>query len=132
MDMGDEVPILVVEDDESIANLMRINLQLVGFSTLMAKDGEEAIELFSKNEVQMVLLDLMLPGKDGWEVLAYINEKSSKKIPVIVTSAKTQRTDIAKGFEMGIIDYVTKPFDPVELAEKIKRLLSAHRGTGDG
>lgn len=120
--------ILVVEDDESISNLLQINLSLAGFEPIMARDGEKAIEIFRDTPVELVLLDLMLPGKDGWEVLAYIQEKSHGQTPVIITSAKTQKADIEKGFQMGVIDYVTKPFDPLDLAEKIKRVLKKGKG----
>lgn len=116
--------ILVVEDDESIANLLRINLNLAGFQPILARDGEEAIRKFDQDNVRLVLLDLMIPGKDGWEVLAYIQEKRRGEVPVIITSAKTQRADLEKGFSMGIVDYVTKPFDPLDLAEKIRHILS--------
>jgi len=115
--------VLIVEDDQSIANLLRINLDLAGFKTILAMDGNQAVELFNKNRVDLVLLDLMLPGKDGWEILAYINEKSNGLIPVVITSAKTQRADLTKGFEMGIAYYITKPFDPEELVDRIKTIL---------
>jgi DNA-binding response OmpR family regulator len=115
--------ILVIEDDESIANLIKINLDLTGFKAVLAHDGEAAIQMFDCNPVSLVLLDLMLPGKDGWEVLEHINAKGLGKIPVIVTSAKTQRSDFAKGAEMGVVDYVTKPFDPYDLVQRIKEIL---------
>lgn len=115
--------VLVVEDDQSISNLIRINLDLAGFTPVMALDGDRAVEVFSNTNVDLVLLDLMLPGKDGWEVLAYIKEKSGGKVPVIITSAKTQKIDVSRGFESGATDYVTKPFDPFELIGKIKEIL---------
>ncbi|MCL5055236.1 MAG: response regulator transcription factor [Firmicutes bacterium] len=116
--------ILVIEDDESIANLIKINLDLTGFKTILAGDGDIAVQLFDTNSVSLVLLDLMLPGKDGWEVLEHIKAKGNGKIPVIVTSAKTQRSDDALPICMGIVDYVTKPFDPYDLIQRIKGILS--------
>jgi DNA-binding response OmpR family regulator len=116
--------ILVIEDDESIANLIKINLDLTGFKTILAGDGDIAVQLFDANPVSLVLLDLMLPGKDGWEVLEHIKSKGNGKIPVIVTSAKTQRSDFEKGADMGVVDYVTKPFDPYDLIQRIKGILS--------
>ena len=116
--------ILIVEDDESIANLLEINLDLAGFKSIIARDGEEAVSLFDPSKIALVLLDLMLPAKDGWEVLEHIQKESEGKVPIIITSAKTQKGDLKKGFEMGIVDYVTKPFDPLVLAEKIKFILN--------
>lgn len=114
--------VLVVEDDPSISNLLKINLSLSGYTPAIAEEGEKAIRIFSENPVDLVLLDLMLPGKDGWEVLSEIR-KEKKKVPVIVVSAKTQKADVAKGLEMGVIDYVTKPFDPIALMDKIKKVI---------
>lgn len=115
--------VLIVEDDESIAKLLQINLDLVGLPSIIARDGEEAIELFDPSSIVLVLLDLMLPGKDGWEVLEHIKKESEGKTPIIITSAKTEKADLSKGFQMGIVDYITKPFDPFTLAEKIKFVL---------
>lgn len=116
--------VLVVEDDESIANLIQINLDLVGLNSVVAHDGDEAVDLFDPESVALVLLDLMLPGKDGWGVLEHIQRESGGKVPIIIASAKTQRADVAKGFGMGVVDYITKPFDPLNLAEKVKLLLT--------
>lgn len=115
--------VLIVEDDESIANLLQINLDLIGLDSLIARDGDEAIQLFDSSSILLVLLDLMLPGKDGWAVLDHIKTAGQGKVPVIITSAKTQKADMAKGFQMGVVDYITKPFDPVNLTEKVKLIL---------
>jgi len=114
--------VLVVEDDPSISNLLKINLSLAGYTPMTADEGEKGIQLFSDHPADLVLLDLMLPGKDGWEVLEAIR-KMKRKVPVIILSARTQKTDLAKGAEMGATEYVTKPFDPIGLMEKIKKII---------
>lgn len=114
--------VLVVEDDPSISNLLKINLTLAGYTPAIAEEGEAAVRIFSERPADLVLLDLMLPGKDGWQVLEEIRKKK-RKVPVIVVSAKTQKSDLTKGLEMGVTDYVTKPFDPIGLMEKIKKLI---------
>lgn len=121
-----EMPeILIVEDDANIATFMRINFELEGFSVVQAFDGEEAIKAFTNHLPELVILDLMIPKKDGWEVLEYMrNCDPNKKVPIIITSAKTQQGDLAKGAKLGVTEYVTKPFDPVELVAKVKAVLS--------
>lgn len=116
--------VLIVEDDTNIATFMKINFELEGFEVIQACDGEEAIQTFINNKPDLVILDLMIPKKDGWEVLEYMRKKDpEKKVPIIITSAKTQRSDLAKGAELGVTEYVTKPFDPVDLVIKAKAVL---------
>lgn len=116
--------VLIVEDDTNIATFMKINFELEGFDVIQAFDGEEAIQSFINNKLDLVILDLMIPKKDGWEVLEYIRKQDpEKKVPIIITSAKTQRNDLAKGTELGVTEYVTKPFDPVDLVIKAKAVL---------
>lgn len=116
--------VLIVEDDTNIATFMKINFELEGFDVIQAFDGEEAIQLFINNKLDLVILDLMIPKKDGWEVLEYIRKQDpEKKVPIIITSAKTQRNDLAKGTELSVTEYITKPFDPVDLVIKAKAVL---------
>ncbi|MBI2265989.1 MAG: response regulator [Armatimonadetes bacterium] len=116
--------ILIVEDDESIANLVKINLELEGYQTLMAADGEEAIQALDTETPDLVVLDLMIPKFDGWEVLKHMNEtRRDNHLPVIITSAKTQKEDLDKGAAFGVVDYLVKPFDPQDLINKIQEVL---------
>lgn len=114
--------ILIIEDDQNIANFVKINFELEGFETIMAFDGEEAIKSIDGIPVDLAILDLMIPKKDGWEVLEYIKGKK-RKVPVIITSAKTRHQDIERGLSLGVVDYVTKPFDPADLVQKVKKIL---------
>lgn len=117
--------VLIIEDDTNIATFMKINFELEGFSVIQAFDGEEAIQIISNRNPDLIILDLMIPKKDGWEVLEYMKKRNiSMHTPVIITSAKTQKGDLDKGASLGVTEYVTKPFDPVDLVGKVKAILS--------
>ncbi|MCE5223663.1 response regulator transcription factor [bacterium] len=116
--------ILIVEDREDIAELIQVHLEKDGFATLLASNGEKAIEILGKLKVDLILLDLMLPRISGMEVLKII--KSHPKwgsIPVIIESARSDETDIVEGLELGADDYVTKPFSQKVLLARIHKIL---------
>lgn len=116
--------ILIVDDEKDIVKMVDYNLKKDGFRTLLAYDGETAVDLALRQYPDLVLLDLMLPGKDGLEVCKVL--KSNVKtalIPVIMLTAKTHETDKVVGLEMGADDYITKPFSPKELVARIKAVL---------
>jgi len=113
--------ILVVEDQEEIRNIVEKYLSKEGYNALLAKDGFEALNQFNTNTIHLVLLDIMMPGIDGFEVLEEIRRVS--EIPVIMLTAKQEEIDRVKGFNMGVDDYVIKPFSVKELVLRIKRLL---------
>jgi two-component system OmpR family response regulator len=113
--------ILVVEDDGTLRELLKYNLQKEGYSVLTAKDGGEALELFAKNTPHLILLDIMLPVIDGTEVCRIIRGKS--RTPIIMLTAKTEEVDKVVGLELGADDYVTKPFSMRELLSRIKAVL---------
>jgi DNA-binding response OmpR family regulator len=110
--------ILVADDEENIVNLVKLSLS-PQFEVVSAKDGHEAVKVFEKERPVLVLLDLMMPGMDGYEVCKEI-KKISKNVPVVVLSAKDHRTDILKGMGSGADDYVTKPFEPNELLLRVE------------
>lgn len=109
---------LVVEDDPNIAELLRLYLTKDGFDVMIASDGNKAEADFDLFQPDVILLDIMLPGKDGWEVCRAIRKKSST--PIIMLTAKGETNDKVTGLEMGADDYITKPFSPGELLARVK------------
>ena len=127
-----DASILVVEDDGTLRELLKYNLQKEGYSVLTARDGGEALDLFAKNSPHLILLDMMLPVIDGAEVCRIIRGKSAT--PIIMLTAKTEEIDRVVGLEIGADDYVTKPFSMRELIARIKAVLrrtEAGKSTGD-
>jgi DNA-binding response OmpR family regulator len=119
--MADKQRILVVDDDESIAELITLYLTKECYSTEIAADGEEALEKFRSFEPNLVLLDIMLPGIDGYEVCREIRKNSN--VPIIMLSAKGEVFDKVLGLELGADDYIMKPFDSKELVARCKAVL---------
>lgn len=116
--------ILVVEDDADIQQLVSYNLIKSGFNVTCADSGEEALHLLEQERVDLIVLDLMLPGKDGIEVCTIIREKpDSAQPPIIMLTAKSEEDDIVSGLACGADDYVTKPFSPRVLIARIQALL---------
>ena len=113
--------ILVVEDDKNISDLIHMYLVKEGFDVRIAGDGGKALEEFQKKEPDLILLDIMLPVMDGWAVCAKIRETS--KVPIIMLTAKSEDADKLMGFECGADDYLTKPFNILELKARIRALL---------
>ena len=113
--------ILVVEDDRNISELIRMYLEKEGFEVRLAYDGGKAVDEFEKQRPDMVLLDIMLPVLDGWQVCGRIREKA--KTPIIMLTAKSDVTDRITGLEMGADDYLVKPFEMKELMARINAVL---------
>ncbi|HLS89688.1 MAG TPA: response regulator transcription factor [Limnochordia bacterium] len=113
--------ILVVDDEPSIVELIRVNLEDGGYDVGVAADGDEALERFSQEVWDLVILDLMLPGVDGIEVCRRIRKES--QVPIIMLTAKADEIDRVLGLEMGADDYVTKPFSPRELLARVRAIL---------
>ncbi len=110
--------ILVVDDDKEIVNAIEIYLSQEGYNIIKAYDGEEALEKIKENEIHLIILDIMMPNKDGIETLQEI--RKDKTIPVIMLSAKSEDYDKISGLNTGADDYVTKPFNPLELIARVK------------
>ncbi len=110
--------ILVVDDEKPIADILKFNLEREGFDVICAYDGEEALELIQKKEPDLILLDIMLPHKDGMEICREVRKKSD--VPIIMLSAKDSEIDKVLGLELGADDYVTKPFSTRELLARVK------------
>jgi len=113
--------ILVVDDEERMARFIRLNLEYDGFIVIEAYNGIKALDILRSEMPDLVILDVMLPDMDGFEVLKMIREVSS--IPVIMLTAKGEEDDRVKGLELGADDYVTKPFSPRELVSRVKAVL---------
>ncbi|MBP9015033.1 MAG: response regulator transcription factor [Candidatus Atribacteria bacterium] len=123
--------ILVVEDEESVRELLRLYLEKEGFKVELASDGEEALEKMSRISPDLVLLDLMLPKKDGWEVCREIRKTSH--VPIIMLTARGEEFDKVLGLELGADDYIAKPFSPREVVARIKAVLRrANTSLGGG
>ncbi len=113
--------VLIVDDDENIVELIRINLVKDGFMTCSANDGEKAVELFKSEAPSIVILDVMMPKMDGWQVCREIRRVSN--IPIIMLTAKGETFDKVLGLELGADDYMVKPFDVKELIARVKAVL---------
>jgi len=112
---------LIIEDDSNIAELLRLYLSKDGFEIMISPDGGKAKSSFDLFQPDVVLLDIMLPVKDGWQICREIREKSS--VPIIMLTAKGDTTDKINGLEMGADDYVTKPFDIKELIARVHAVM---------
>ena len=116
--------ILIAEDEKDIRQLVSFNLERESFSTISSGDGKTALSLARSNIPDLIILDLMLPVMDGFEVFKELRlDSRTKDIPVIMLTAKAQLDDIIAGLEMGADDYLTKPFSPKELMLRVKALL---------
>ena len=119
--------ILVVDDDLNICELLKLYLENDGYVVFTANDGQEAVDMFHNKTPDLVLLDIMLPKKDGWQVCREIRKTSSA--PIIMLTAKGETFDKVLGLELGADDYVVKPFDAKEVMARVKAVL--RRTTGD-
>ena len=110
--------ILVVDDDKEIVNAIEIYLKREGYNIIKAYNGNEALKKLEENEIHLIILDIMMPEKDGMETLQEI--RKNKTIPVILLSAKSEDYDKISGLDTGADDYITKPFNPLELIARVK------------
>lgn len=119
---GEKMKILIVDDNKEITDLLKIYTDNEGYESITAYDGEEALEQFEKHpDTDLIILDVMMPKKDGIEVVKEIRESS--QVPILMLSAKVSDTDKIKGLVNGADDYVTKPFNPLEVMARVKSLL---------
>ena len=128
--------ICIVEDEEDIRDILEIQLKREGYTPVAAETGEEGLELARDKIPQLILLDLMLPGMDGFDVCrALRQDKSTRDIPIIMLTARGEESDIITGLEIGADDYITKPFSPRVVVSRIKSVLrrgSRSTGSPDG
>jgi phosphate regulon transcriptional regulator PhoB len=120
--------ILIIEDDHDIVEMLEYNLSQAGYETFSALNGEDGVGLAAKEKPDLVILDIMLPIIDGFEVCRTLkNDDTTAHIPIIILSAKSQETDKVVGLELGADDYVTKPFSPRELIARTRAILRRGR-----
>ncbi len=118
--------ILVVDDERHIVRLVEINLQRAGYNVVTAYDGVEALEKVKSEQPEMIVLDVMMPRMDGFEVLGRLQaDPTTADIPVIMLTAKAQDADIFKGWQSGVSSYLTKPFNPRELLTFVERIFQS-------
>jgi DNA-binding response OmpR family regulator len=129
--MGERV--LVIDDEPPIRLLCRVNLEAEGMEVLEAPDGLTGVELARAERPDVVLLDVMMPGLDGWRVAEeLLDDERTRSIPIIFLTARAELRDRARGLDLGGVDYVTKPFNPVDLAPLVRDLLGrVERGERD-
>jgi len=125
--------ILVVDDEEDILELVRYNLVREGYTVACAESGEAALKAAASDPVDLIILDLMLPGIDGLEVARRLKQShGTKDTPIIMLTAKGEEADIVTGLELGADDYVTKPFSPRILIARMKAVIRRRNGITDG
>ena len=118
--------VLVVDDDPVIQKLLQVNFQMEGYSVVLAGDGEEGLATARDVRPDLVVLDVMMPKLDGLQVAAALKgDADTAGIPIIMLSAKAQETDVKAGLAAGADEYMTKPFDPLHLTERVAALIAA-------
>jgi two-component system, OmpR family, response regulator len=118
-------PIMIVDDDPYIRELVRVFMLSEGFDVVEASDGVEALKMLETVQVDMVIMDLMMPNMDGWELCKELREHYD--FPLLMLTAKGETSQKVKGFELGTDDYLVKPFEPVELVLRVKALLKRYK-----
>ncbi len=121
--------VLVVDDDREIVRLLRAYLERSGYQVLVANDGKSALQLIQSERPDLVLLDLMLPGYDGWELTRRMRKDSNlSATPIVMITARVEEEDRIVGLELGADDYVTKPFNPLEVVARVRAVLRRTHG----
>ena len=116
--------VLVIDDEGPIRLLCRVNLEAAGMEISEAEDGPSGVEAARAEQPDVILLDVMMPGMDGWEVFGeLLKDERTAKIPIVFLTARAELRDQARGLELGGVDYVTKPFNPLHLAPLVNDLL---------
>lgn len=116
--------ILIADDDPVIIKLLQVNLEMEGYEVVTAEDGQDAVEKAAREKPDLVMLDIMMPRMDGWTARGeLLKNPDLKDVPVIFLSARAQQADLRKGYEAGVAEYVTKPFDPIDLLDVVAQIL---------
>jgi DNA-binding response OmpR family regulator len=125
--------VLVIDDEAPIRLLCRVNLEAEGMKVLEAEDGPSGVARAKRDRPDVILLDVMMPGLDGWRVAEeLLDDPGTREIPIVFLTARAEFRDRARGLDIGGVDYVTKPFNPVELAPLVRGLLGRlERGERD-
>jgi len=124
--------ILVVDDDKQIVRLVQAYLEQAGFQVLVAYDGQSALHMLRHDRPDLMVLDLMLPDRDGWDLTRIVRQSDDlARLPIIMLTARVEATDRIVGLELGADDYVTKPFNPRELVARVRAVLRRSAGSGE-
>jgi DNA-binding response OmpR family regulator len=116
--------VLAADDDEDILDLVAFRLERSGYTVIVARDGEEALELAAKEYPDLAVLDVMMPKVDGFEVTRRLRaDEATSRMPIIILTARSQDADVQQGFEAGADDYLRKPFSPDELRARVQAIL---------
>jgi DNA-binding response OmpR family regulator len=127
--MDDAPRVLVVDDEAPIRLLCRVNLEAEGMTVLEAADGPSGLEAARTERPDVILLDVMMPGLDGWRVAEeLLDDPDTRGIPIVFLTARAELRDRARGLDLGGLDYVTKPFNPVDLAPLIREVIARVEG----
>lgn len=125
--MSEVRTVLVVDDEPDVQLLCRVNLEFEGYRVLEAADGQQALDRLADEPVDVVLLDVMLPKLDGWQVLERIkSDPRTKDVPVVMLTAKVQDQDQVRGWSGGAAEYITKPFSPLSLSQVVHDVLATN------
>jgi len=126
--VASKLTVLVIDDDPVILELLRVNFEIEGFDVICAKDGEEGLKRAQLDRPDAVISDIMMPRRDGLQLLMDLkSDPSTEDLPVILLSAKAQNAEVQQGLELGADDYVTKPFDPLELIDRLNAVMTRPR-----
>lgn len=125
-----EATILIVEDDQTIARFVQLELEHAGYEVLRASEGSTAMDVLAERDVDLVILDLMLPGVDGLDVARFIRKKGMD-VPILMLTARAETHDVVLGFEAGADDYLRKPFEIPELLSRVRALLKRTKSRQD-
>ncbi len=119
-----KLTVLVIDDDPVILELLRVNFEIEGFDVLTAHDGDEGLELAQSSHPDVVISDIMMPRRDGLQLLTDLKgDPRTEGLPVILLSAKAQKSEVQHGLDLGADDYITKPFDPIKLIERLNAVV---------
>ena len=125
--------VLAVDDERHIVRLIQVNLERAGYQVATAFDGAEALKKVESDKPDLIVLDVMMPKMDGFEVLKRLQANpESREIPIVMLTAKAQDADVFRGWASGVSAYLTKPFNPLELITFVKRILSGYDQYDDG
>lgn len=131
MSIEEKKQILIADDEEHIAKLVQFKLSREGYEVQVAHNGQEAIDMLEAAHWALLILDITMPIKDGWEVLKYVRSQPSLKLlPVLILTAKGGQKDLAHAADLGATQYLKKPFDPNELASAVRLLMESHEQRG--
>ena len=120
--------VLVIDDDPVILELLRVNFEIEGFDVICATDGEEGLQRAHEHKPDVVISDIMMPRRDGLQLLGDLKKHpQTEDLPVILLSAKAQKAEVQQGLDLGADDYITKPFDPLELIDRLNAVMSRPR-----